>query len=183
MLALGILAYGLWTALGLWHPRATRATQPAAATLRPWGSAVLALIFVTAASGALVAGLDAGLTYNTFPLMDGDWLPAGVFDGAPAWRSAFEDIMTVQFDHRVLAMTTFGSVIALWAVGRQCGLHGRVRQALGWMAVIVVTQVLLGISTLVLVVPTTLAALHQAGAVVLLMLAVWMRRELSDAAS
>jgi len=187
MLALVVMAYGLWTALALWHgagrtEQSVTAQSAAAHRVRPLATGLLALVFVTAASGALVAGLDAGLTYNTFPLMDGEWLPAGLFEPPPAWRAAFEDVMTVQFDHRVLATATLIGVLTLAVLGRRWGLQGRAARALDWMAVMVVAQASLGIATLLLAVPISLAALHQAGAVVLLMLAVWLRRELADPA-
>ena len=137
-----------------------------------------ALIFVTALSGAFVAGLDAGFIYNTFPLMDGALVPGGLFELNPGYRNFFENIITVQFDHRILAITTFAAVMVFWWLVRGAGLAQGPRTAANVLAAVAVAQVALGISTLLLVVPVTLAALHQAGAVFLFLGAVWLAHEL-----
>jgi cytochrome c oxidase assembly protein subunit 15 len=165
-LALALVIYGaiLWTALPLWRgewPRARR-EQP----LFLWSLAVLGLIFVQILLGGFVAGLDAGLTYNTWPLMDGRFIPEGVFPGA---LSPFEDVTTVQFNHRMMAYIVTAAIGALWLEGRRrrvAALTGNV------LVATVALQVLLGIWTLLAVVPIWLGALHQAGAVALLTAAV-----------
>jgi heme a synthase len=143
-----------------------------------------ALIFVTAMSGALVAGLDAGLVYNDFPWMGQGLLPPKreMFDpfyshtrdqGDLIWRNMFENPVLAQLDHRVLATTTFCAVLALWSYSR---FNPRLRAALpkdakkGAMGLVhlVSLQVVLGITTLWYLVPTPLAAAHQAGALALL---------------
>ncbi len=172
--AFAIYAYILWVAITLWRDETFADAMPG---LRPWAAGLVALVFVTAFSGALVAGLDAGLTYNTFPLMDGDWIPDGMFAMSPAYINLFENITTVQFDHRILATTTFASVLAFWVIGRRRGARGGLRRALDALAVMVCLQVALGIATLLLVVPVVLATAHQAGAALLLGLAVWAYRE------
>ena len=174
MLALVIYAYLLWVGIELWRNR----QFPSARRELTVPTAMLTtLVFVTAFSGALVAGLDAGLTYNTFPLMDGDFIPEGMFEMTPAYINFFENITTVQFDHRILAETTLIGVIVLWLYGRNLGAGGALRTALNWLALLVLAQVALGISTLLLVVPVPLAAAHQAGAVIVLGAAVWVLRE------
>ncbi len=173
-LALVIYAYLLWVGLGLWRNAEFTAARP---ELTGWAAGLVVLIFVTAFSGALVAGLDAGLVYNTFPLMDGVLIPDGMFEMSPTYINLFENIMTVQFDHRVLAQTTFLAVVALWLYGRRLGAAGGLARALNGLALVIVLQVTLGILTLLLVVPITLAIAHQAGAVVLLGVAVWVLRE------
>jgi heme a synthase len=176
MAALLIYTYILWVAIDLWRngdfPTARR-------NLAPWTLGLLGLVLVTAFSGALVAGLDAGLTYNTFPLMDGDIIPKGMWLLTPGYLNMFENITTVQFDHRVLAELTFLAVIALWVYARRSGISGSLFVAVNWLAGLVMLQVTLGISTLLLVVPVPLAAAHQAGAVILLGAAVWVLREAS----
>jgi cytochrome c oxidase assembly protein subunit 15 len=174
ILAFAIYAYILWVAIGL---RLGPPTEADKGPLTRWSSALLVLIFVTAFSGALVAGLDAGLTYNTFPLMDGDLIPERMFEMQPIYINLFENITTVQFDHRVLAELTFVAVLALWFAGRRHGAGGGLALALNWLAALAVMQVTLGISTLLLVVPVPLAAAHQAGAALLLGAAVWVLRE------
>ncbi len=177
-LALVILGYLLWLGLGLVRSRAP--DEPAGPSgrepaRRAWG--LLGLVFVTAISGAFVAGLDAGLAYNTFPLMDGELVPQGLFELSPAYLNFFENITTVQFDHRVLAILALAGVLAFWGWARKTPLAPGQRLALNVMAIVALVQVGLGISTLVLAVPVPLAVLHQGGAVALFSAAVWLVRE------
>ena len=72
-----------------------------AATGPPW--LIVGLVILQVAAGGFVAGLDAGMGYNTWPLMDGQIVPKGLFIAEPWWRNIFENAMTVQFDHRLLA--------------------------------------------------------------------------------
>ncbi|MEX2310930.1 MAG: COX15/CtaA family protein [Rhodospirillales bacterium] len=169
MMAFLILGLGLWIALD--QLRSDRETvKPAtqrAATL------ALCLIFVTAFAGALVAGLNAGLIYNTFPLMLGAFFPAEGFQIVPWYLNFFEDIPTVQFEHRWLAISTFMVIIVTWWLARNGGAVIRKRSNI--LLLIAFIQVLLGILTLLLVVPVPLAAAHQAGAVALFLSSVWLR--------
>src|SRR5690606_10601238 len=110
----------------------------------------------------------AGLMYNTFPLMAGHWVPPGLFALEPALRNIFENPVTVQFIHRVLALSTL--TLTLWVWWRMRGAtrdraQVRSRHALLAMAML---QVTLGICTLLWVVPVWLGTLHQGGAVLLL---------------
>lgn len=167
-----ILSLGLWFALDF-----LRAPKAAAAPCRRrLASAVLALVFVTAFSGALVAGLNAGMVYNTFPLMMGDVFPPEGFGLSPWYLNFFEDIPTVQFDHRVLAITTFTLIVVTWFGFR--GAQAETRKRSHFLLFAACLQVALGISTLLLVVPIPLAAAHQAGATILLAAAVWFRHGL-----
>ncbi len=171
--ALLILGYMLWVAMSLLrperHPTWKGTGRP------PWSFAValVVLVFVTALSGGFVAGLDAGLTYNTFPLMDGDLVPDGIYATTPFWLAAFEDVTTVQFDHRILAEITFVLVVLFWWRSRGGGLSARAQSTANALALAAAVQVILGITTLLLVVPVSIAALHQAGAVVLYSTALW----------
>ena len=135
--------------------------------------------------GAFVAGLDAGLVYNEFPLMDGRLAPplnellsphygnaGGGDSSAGVWRNFFENPTTVQFDHRVLATTTYLATALLFASSRRAAVRAAlpplaVRTAAAAFAMANV-QVALGISTLLYLVPVPLAAAHQAGSVALL---------------
>jgi len=179
-LALVILAAVQWMGLGLLKPIPTNAPGGAIVNKRlgrgVW--ALLGLISVTILSGAFVAGLDAGHVYNTFPLMDGDLVPEGLWDLSPPSLNIFENIITVQFDHRVLAISVLISVgIFYWRSGRVRLTVSQRLSARSLLAAALI-QVGLGISTLVLVVPIPLAALHQAGAVVLLAVTIWLAHEL-----
>ncbi|NOR39858.1 MAG: heme A synthase [Gammaproteobacteria bacterium] len=137
------------------------------------------LIFITILSGGFVAGLKAGFAYNTFPLMDGHWIPEVVFMQEPWWRNFFENIATVQFDHRVLATLVFISVVILWLVSLRHTLAAPVRTGMHLLLVTAVLQVSLGISTLLLHVPVPLAAAHQAGALLLFTAALYVRHRMS----
>lgn len=145
---------------------------------------VAAMVFLTAMSGGLVAGLDAGLIYNEFPRMGTGFVPPAKEMFSPFyshlpdqsdlwWRNMLENPTTVQFDHRCLAISTFSLIVALFAYSR---LSPKVAAVLtrpgkaGVMGVLhlAIMQVALGIGTLVYVVPTHLAATHQAGSLALL---------------
>jgi heme a synthase len=131
-------------------------------------TALLALIGITIVSGAFVAGLKAGFAYNTFPLMAGQWIPAGVLALEPTWRNFFENPATVQFIHRCLAMSTLMLVLALWMASLRRALSRMQRWSLHLLLGATLLQVVLGIATLLLMVPVWLGTLHQGGAVVLL---------------
>ncbi|MBC8339029.1 MAG: COX15/CtaA family protein [Rhodospirillales bacterium] len=178
-LALVIFAAVLWVALGLLKP-VPDVPADGEQVSRRFGRAawaLLGLISVTIVSGAFVAGLDAGHVYNTFPLMDGDLIPDGLGDMSPPYLNIFENVMTVQFDHRVLAITVLLSVAVFWWRAGRAGLADSQRLAAQVLGAVVVVQLGLGISTLLLVVPISLAALHQAGAVILLGVNVWLVHE------
>lgn len=146
--------------------------------------ALTALIFTTAMSGALVAGLDAGLIYNEFPWMGLGLTPPKkeLFDPFYShrpdksdlwWRNMLENPSLVQLDHRILAMTTFTAVLSLFAYRRMSTsvrnrLPNDARKGVLGLVHLVSLQVTLGISTLIYMVPTWLAAAHQAGALALL---------------
>jgi cytochrome c oxidase assembly protein subunit 15 len=162
-LACFILAYVLWTARGL-APAYTPASRP----MRLAAGLIVGLAFVQIFLGGLVAGLDAGLTFNTWPLMDGALVPSGLFGQAPWWRNLFENVATVQFDHRLGGYVLF-AVTLLYAL-----FASRAPQATGAqrLAFLVLLQATLGVLTLIHMVPLELGLLHQLGAVVVLSYAV-----------
>jgi heme a synthase len=174
-LALMILGWLLWLALGVLF----RENDPFSGRVLSWFAGfTVALVFLTVLSGGFVAGLDAGLSYNTFPTMEGEWIPAGVLAMEPVYINVFENLITAQFDHRVLAAAVAMTVLALWLSGRWSHVSRRARRALDGLLMMVVVQVTLGISTLLFFVPVPLAALHQAGAVILFGMATWVAFEL-----
>lgn len=152
--------------------------EPVSPLWRRGAEALIALVGLTIAAGGFVAGTRAGFVYNTFPLMGGRLVPADYAQLNPFFRNWFENLAAVQFDHRVLAMTTFASVLALWAAGLRRNLRSRARIALWVLLGAAALQVALGVSTLLLVVPIPLAAAHQAGAVLLLSAAIMLRHTL-----
>jgi heme a synthase len=174
-LALAIYAAILWTALGIVRGSPAQGSSP---RWRRAAEAVLALIALTILAGGFVAGTRAGLTYNTFPLMDGRLVPTGYGQLQPFWLNWFENIAAVQFDHRALAVTTAVAIVLLWTAGLRANLPKPARTALHALLIVALLQVALGISTLLLVVPIPLAAAHQTGAVVLLTSAILLRHSL-----
>jgi cytochrome c oxidase assembly protein subunit 15 len=164
--ALAILALLVWLALDV-GPAAARASTPTV-TRGQWRFALLlfGLVYVQAGLGALVAGLKAGLAYNTWPLMDGRLVPEGLGTLAPWYLNLFENITTVQFDHRLAAYMLAG--LALWhlaALARRSRDERAVGSA-GLLAAAILAQMGIGIWTLLLGVPLALGLAHQAGAAV-----------------
>ncbi|MDE0389158.1 MAG: COX15/CtaA family protein [Rhodospirillales bacterium] len=129
-----------------------------------WGAT--GLVFLTILSGAFVAGNDAGLAYNTFPLMADAIVPPDIFLIEPLWRNFFENVPLVQLDHRLLAMLTALVVILLWAAALRWLGSTPARVAFHAAAGTVLGQFVLGIATLLAFVPVPLGAAHQVGAVV-----------------
>ena len=170
MSAFLILAFMWWTALSLLHPSEGRERHP-------WFGKTVALtglITLTIISGGFVAGLKAGKLYNTFPMMGDYWVPPGLMALEPAWRNFFDNHATVQFDHRILAMTTFALIVAYWIRTRKTDMPARVKKGVNALLHTAVLQVALGISTLLLVVPIPLAAAHQATGLLLFTVSIYL---------
>ena len=129
---------------------------------------LVALVYLMILSGGLVAGSRAGYAYPTWPLMGDTFIPPGLYGMTPAWLSAFEDITTIQFNHRMLAylLVVVLGTYAVRVYRGAAGGHSRLAATLLLLAL--ATQVVLGISTLLLHVPVSLGTLHQGGAVLLL---------------
>jgi heme a synthase len=135
-------------------------------SLDQWVAVLLfIMIFAQIAAGGFVAGLDAGQGYNTWPLMEGHWIPPGLYTAEPMWRNIFENAMTVQFDHRILAYAIF--VIALWHALRTFSLSGML------LVYAVLAQASIGILALLVHVPIGVALVHQAGAMIVLIASTW----------
>ncbi len=171
--AVAIYLYMLWVALGLLLPAPGTSPDPRARSLRRLLALLAAVALVTLASGGFVAGTNAGLVYNTFPLMDGELVPSGYGRMAPWALNLFENEIAVQFNHRLLAVSTAGLAFGLWLWSRRLDLSAQARQACELVLAMAVLQFGLGVATLLLVVPVGLAALHQAGALGLVTLALW----------
>ena len=165
-----IYAFMFWVALSLWYPRSGGVRHAYFGR----AVAVTAVISLTIVSGGFVAGLDAGMMYNTFPKMLGAWIPAGLMENSPWWLNFFENRLTVQFDHRILAIFTLLYVIIYWYGARRATLPRRAAVASNALLHTVALQVALGIATLLLVVPVPLAAAHQAVAILLFTVALYL---------
>ncbi|KYQ91692.1 cytochrome c oxidase assembly protein [Tieghemostelium lacteum] len=152
------------------------------ASIRMWSPIVAGMVFLTAMSGAFVAGLDAGLIYNTFPLMGGQWVPEDIINPKiqPRYLNCFENDVTVQFQHRVLAISTYSSILGLTALvyRGKSGLSPRAVKACKHLAIMATVQVALGISTLLTFVPVSLGAAHQTGSLAVISASLWLLREL-----
>jgi cytochrome c oxidase assembly protein subunit 15 len=165
-LALSLYSALLWTALDVWTPRDNAGSGRR--WLRPASSALVGLVALTIVAGGFVAGLKAGLTYNTFPLMDGHLVPDGFSLLQPWVRNLTENVSAVQFDHRLLATVTGLAVLATVGMGLSARPHSGVRRALLAAGLLVCLQYGLGVATLLWVVPVSLGTAHQAMAVLLL---------------
>jgi heme a synthase len=177
-LAFAIYAAMFWVALGLLYPVGTSLTSSGLGSLRRFSNALTTLIFVMILSGGFVAGIQAGFAYNTFPLMNGHIIPPEIFMLEPWYRNFFDNMATVQFDHRLIAWMLAVLIPIFWFKSRKLPLSGSARLACTLLLVMLGIQISLGISTLLLVVPLPLAAAHQAGAVLLLTAALWVNYQL-----
>ncbi len=175
--ALFIYSCILWTAFGLIRP--VPRTLPGAGGLRWHVVFLLCLVVGMLTTGGFTAGLDGGRIYNTFPLMGGELVPGDAFALQPLWRNPFENPTTAQFIHRWLAMLVALTALVLWL--RRERLPADARAPVDLVGGMVAVQIMLGISTLLLVVPVPLAAMHQAGAVLVLSLTLWALHSLRGA--
>jgi len=163
-LGLAVFVYGfiLWTAMDL---LATKRSQPN--HLKRFSYGLSGLIFLMILSGGLVAGTRAGVPYPTWPLMGDSFIPPGLYSLQPAWLSAFEDMVTIQFNHRMLAYLIVGLVITFVYKALKSDIQGPLKPAIYCFVGLLALQVTLGISTLIFYIPVPLAAAHQICAVAL----------------
>ena len=167
-LGLALVIYGaiLITALPLWRGQWPVLREPH--PLYRWSHITAALIFLQILLGGFVAGTDAGLVYNTWPLMDEVMIPPGVWAFDPVWLAPFEDVTTIQFNHRIMGYVVFLAVVSLVVAALKQGVSGWRQTTSLFLLGAVVLQVGLGIWTLIAVMPIWLAVLHQFGALILL---------------
>jgi heme a synthase len=168
-LALALLLIGamLWTAWSLWSAPVGRRRVPGLA------AATVAVVFVMAMTGGLVAGTHAGYAYNTFPLMVGTIVPPDLMRISPWYLNFVYNLATVQFVHRAVAWTLIVLVPALWWWVRRSRPAPQARVESNLMLAALALQVTLGVATLLSVVALPLAAAHQAGAVLLYSASLW----------
>ncbi|MGD9502499.1 MAG: COX15/CtaA family protein [Methyloceanibacter sp.] len=183
--ALLILGYTLWLLFGIGKAKGA----PAAALGRNAALVarlVLALVFVQMLAGALVAGTDAGMGYNTWPLINGAFVPSGLGEASPWYLNLFENPLTVQFDHRMLgyAVVVAALLQLVWLARKRAPLP-LLGSALT-LALFALLQVALGVWTLLLAVPIPLGLAHQAGAIAVFAVTLyhlWLARHAGAAAS
>lgn len=181
-----IYAAMFWVALGLLRPppfgmdhRPAGDSGAKHTGLKRFSTGLTALIFVMVLTGGLVAGIRAGLAYNTFPLMNGDFIPPEIFMIDPWHLNFFNNMATVQFDHRLIAWLLAILVPWFWWNARRAALSSRARLAANFLLAALMVQIALGITTLLWQVPVALATAHQAGALALFSVALWMNHELT----
>jgi len=161
---LGLLIWLFLNARRDWH----RAAGQGRGLLMPL---FMGLIYLQIIAGAFVAGTDSGKTFNTWPLMDGRFVPSGYGFQSPFWRNIFENSAAIQFNHRLLAYIILGVFIALFVKFRRAA---KLRVPLIVLGILLLWQVLLGIWTLLAVAPLHLALLHQFSSILVFMVSVWM---------
>ena len=177
-LAFFLYSWIFWIALGSLFPTPHRPLHNRVITHQRLLSVLITFLAITIISGAFVAGNGAGLIYNTFPLMGDTLLPKDLFVLTPLIKNFQENIVTIQFTHRLLATVLFVASVGCWLWIVRYPLPTRTRIAVHLLLVMVIVQVILGISTLLMSVPITLATAHQAGALLLLSAMLWVRHEL-----
>jgi cytochrome c oxidase assembly protein subunit 15 len=159
-----------WTALTLDRP--ISGARPASNSVS--ATVLLVAVLIQIFLGALVAGNDAGLVYNTWPSMNGSFAPNDLFALDPLWRNFFENQATVQFVHRLGAYTVFALALVegFRAIGRAQAGHREGKWTAIALLLAVSAQAGIGIATLLWAAPLSLALLHQAGAIFVLLAAV-----------
>ena len=166
-----ILIYGfiLWTIFNLLTTSEyRRLAESSVAGWRKLSLGLVILVLITIVSGGFVAGLKAGLIFNTFPLMGGSLIPEGIGALSPWYLNPLENMVAVQFNHRWLAITTSIFLIVWYIRGRSHFEQTMLQRSFKLIGMIVIIQVILGITTLLMQVPVLLGALHQAGALLLI---------------
>ena len=136
------------------------------------------LILITVFSGGMVAGLDAGLVYNTFPLMGDTFVPLDILELRPKFINFFENPVTVQFDHRILGITTFALILLIWFYARLMNFNSNIKKKTNILLVVVLIQICLGITTLLSYVAILPAIVHQLGSLVLFTISIWILKSL-----
>jgi cytochrome c oxidase assembly protein subunit 15 len=176
-LGVAVAIYGgmLWVIFGLLFGTEARREHP---RLVRWALWLCGLVFLMILSGGLVAGTRAGFAFNTWPLMGAGFLPPGLYAMEPGWLSAFEDLGTVQFNHRIFAYLLILLVGGFSFAALRRGIPASARIGIYLLLTALTLQVVLGISTLLMKVPVSLGAAHQGGAVLLLSAAVYTAHRL-----
>ncbi len=176
--AIAIYSYILWIAWDLLLAKSVK-LDSSMRSVKRFGIALTSLIILMILSGGFVAGTKAGLAYNTFPTMNGEWIPAGLLALQPWWINLFENPTTIQFNHRMIAWLLMVCVPAFWFYATRIVQDPMTRIGLHLLVAMFTVQVLLGVTTLLFAVPVALGAAHQAGALILLTISLFINRRLA----
>lgn len=141
---------------------------PVPASLRLMGISLFTMVFLTLLAGGFVAGTRAGFAFNTFPLMNGHLIPEGYSALSPFWLNLFENVAAVQFNHRLLATLSLCLAAVCGWTAYKCALIAKLKWLFYLALLAICLQYLFGVLTLIHVVPVSLAAIHQAMAVLVL---------------
>ena len=177
LLAVGLVGYIFWTILEFNY---TKIKPPVNSGLLKYSIIVFLFIILQMIYGAFTAGLKAGFAWNTFPLMNGLWIPDGLFYLNPAWTNLVENNMTIQFIHRYIGILILIIASSMFVLMRNQPSNHQVKKSVIRLTVIVWIQVILGISTLLLYTPIWMAVIHQVFAVVLFLASlhtIWLLRQ------
>ncbi|MEI8161523.1 MAG: COX15/CtaA family protein [Betaproteobacteria bacterium] len=177
-LAFVIFTAMVWVAFGLLAERTRQVTNAALGRLQRTGFWLALLAFYMIVSGGFVAGIRAGKAYNSFPLMNGAFVPPEIFMLEPWYLNFFNNMATVQFDHRLGAWLLAFLVPWFWLKIRSSPVPAGARRAAHLLVLALSLQIGLGISTLLLAVPVALGAAHQGGAMLFLGVVLWLNHEL-----
>jgi cytochrome c oxidase assembly protein subunit 15 len=162
--AFTVFGFTFWYALDLIYPNAINNDSVITKKVRRLSRIMFGLIILQILYGAFVAGLKAGLFYNTFPRMGTSFVPDTVFSFDSFWQNMLENAAGVQFVHRYLAYLVIIVVVYVWESARKINLSTLQRKASNWLVSIVFLQFLLGIITILYAVPVVMGVLHQTGA-------------------
>lgn len=164
--AFTVFGFTFWYALDLVYPKRV-VGNTSTKNLRGITNVMFSIVIVQIVYGAFVAGLKAGLFYNSFPLMGDTFMPDTVVSYDPFWKNMLENPSGVQFIHRTLAYCVFIAVLYVWEAARKANLSFMQRRASNVMLLVVIIQFVLGVITLIYSVPVVMGVLHQTGAFVL----------------
>lgn len=162
-----LFLFSLWVAFGLLVPK-EKLERAATGSMSTHALGFTALVFAQILLGGFVAGLDAGIGYNTWPLMDDAFIPSGLYGESTFVASMFENTMSVQFNHRMVAYLVVIMAGVLFFLSGKASLTARQKKILNFLCLAVLGQVALGIFTLIFFVPLWLGVLHQGGALIVL---------------
>ena len=162
-LGIAFLIFGAitWTAMSVLYPSKTNLSVPVRSMYKI-SVAVSATLFLMVLSGGFVAGLQAGLIYNTFPLMGNSFIPPNLFALTPFWTNFFDNMTTVQFDHRIIAYILAIMIPIFWFKLRRRDVSNRTKTLSNLLLGLLALQIVLGVTTLIYHVPTVLGVAHQA---------------------
>ena len=177
--------FTFWVALGLIYPQSNKSQilhGQGIGSVKKLTYVLSGVVFLQIIYGAFVAGLKAGMVYNTFPKMGSEWMAEGVTAMQPFWKNLLESIAGVQFVHRYLAYIVVIIVGIIWFKARNIGLSDTQKGGINFLGIAVIIQFLLGVFTLLYAVPVALGVIHQVGAFFLFAAVIYLLHQLRQSA-